>query len=137
MKKRVQEGREKGTCKTECWVYAKERVSIPLAQCPTSAVESLSDPSFTNFGHRRMHLPVNCVEEASFLSAIYSVTNLTCQSSLTLLLAKEYNSAPVGFSIISADFSFIYYEQTTPELSKTYSSVEARGSTCIIINLNT
>ena len=57
-------------------------------------------------------LPVNCIEEASFLSAIYSVTSLICQSSLTLLLANEYSSTPVGFSITSADFSFIFCKQT-------------------------
>ena len=72
-------------------------------------------------------LPANCIEEASFLSAIYSVTNLICQSSLTLLLANEYNSTPVGFSITSVDFSFIWYKQTAPQqkllISKTRGSI--------------
>lgn len=70
-------------------------------------------PVFSNTLDLAAHtIPVNCIEEASFLSAIYSVTNLICQSSLTLLLANEYNSTPVGFSITSADFSFICNKQT-------------------------
>ena len=56
-------------------------------------------------------VPVNCIEEASFLFAIYSVTNLICESSLMLLLANEYNRTPVGFSIASADLSFTCEKQ--------------------------
>ena len=64
------------------------------------------------------YIPVNCVDEFNFLLAMYSATNLTCQSSFTPPLAREYKSTPVGFSTSPGLVSFAFHENINKNFCK-------------------
>ena len=77
------------------------------------------------------YIPVNCIDEFNFLLAMYSATNLTCQSSFTPPLAREYKSTPVGFSTSPGLVSLAFHKN----IKKNFVNKDTKNSILILLFL--